>query len=134
MTTSPENLVQEVLSRTGRPTKQITTGLYRCEGLLPGGRSLLVRIDPAGYVAAAVVPVAPSPRDAKKAARLYQRLLELNHEILMVRFSIDDDLDVILSVEHPSADLDASELEAALDLLAHYIDAHGDEIDSLARA
>lgn len=133
MTTSPEALVEEVLSRTGWPTTRITPGLYRCDGVGQRRKSLLVRIDPAGYVAAAIVPVAASPRDSKKAARLYRRLLELNHEVLMVRFCIDDDLDVILSVEHPSADLDPSELEAALDLLAHYIDAHGAEIEALAQ-
>jgi hypothetical protein len=134
MTTSPESLVEDVLSRTGWATTQITPGLYRCEGVGERRTNLMVRIDPAGYVAAAIVPVVPSPRDGKKAAQLYRRLLELNHELLMVRFCIDDDLDVILSVEHPSADLDASELEAAIDLLAHYIDVHGGEIESLARA
>jgi hypothetical protein len=134
MTTSPEALVEDVLSRMGWPTTRITPGLYRCEGVGERRKSLMVRIDPAGYVAAAIVPIAPSPRDSKKAALLYKRLLELNHQLLMVRFCIDDDLDVILSVEHPSADLDATELEAALDLLAHYIDAHGGEIQALAEA
>jgi hypothetical protein len=134
MTTSPEALVEDVLSRMGWATTRITPGLYRCEGVGERRRNLMVRIDPAGYVAAAIVPIAPSPRDSKKAAALYKRLLELNHSLLMVRFCIDDDLDIILSVEHPSADLDASELEAALDLLAHYMDAHASEIDALAKA
>jgi len=129
-----EALVEEVLQRTGWPTTRITPGLYRCDGVGSARKNLMVRIDPAGYVAAAIVPVAASPRDAKKAAALYKRLLELNHQLLMARFCIDDDLDVLLAVEHPTADLDASELEAALDLLAHYIDAHGAEIEALASA
>jgi hypothetical protein len=93
-----------------------------------------VRIDAGGYVHFAIVPFVKSPEDQAKAAKLYDRLLELNHTLLMAKFSIDDDLDVVLSVEHPLTDLDQSELEDALDVLSFYADRHYTELSALGAA
>ena len=91
-----------------------------------------VRVDPKGYVCFAIVPFVKSPEDPSRAAALYDRLLELNQSLLMAKFSIDDDLDVVLSVEYPSEELDRSEFDDALDVLSYYADRHYDELRSLA--
>jgi hypothetical protein len=49
----------------------------------------------------------------------------------MAKFSIDDDLDVVLSVEYPSGDLDKSEFEDALAALSHYADQYAAELTAL---
>lgn len=91
-----------------------------------------VRFDPQGYVCFVIVPFVKTPEDAEKAAALYQRLLELNQSLLMAKFSIDDDLDVVLSVEYPSGELDRSEFDDALDVLSFYADRHYEELRALA--
>lgn len=90
-----------------------------------------LRLDPAGYLTIVIVPYLRSPEDEPRAAKLYTRLLELNHSLHMAKFSIDDDLDVVLSVEWPSAQLDASELADALDVLSFYADQHFAELKQL---
>ncbi|WP_375183504.1 YbjN domain-containing protein [Marinobacter sp.] len=90
-----------------------------------------VRLDPVGYVCFAIVPFVKSPEAQDKSGRLYQRLLELNQTLLMAKFSIDDDLDVVLSVEYPSEELDRSEFDDALDVLSYYADRHYDELRAL---
>lgn len=86
----------------------------------------------AGFVTFAIVPFLKSPEDPARAAVLYQRLLELNQHVLMAKFSIDDDLDVVLSVEYPTAELDRSEFADALDVLGYYADRYYDELRVLA--
>ncbi len=93
----------------------------------------LVRIDPEGFLTFAVVPYLHSPSERERAHVLYDRLLVLNHSLLMAKFSIDDDLDVVLSVEYPTGDLDRSEFTDALDVLSFYADSHYEELMELAR-
>jgi len=78
-----------------------------------------------------VLPFLKSPTDQAPAAALYNKLLELNQALMMAKFSIDDDLDVLLSVEYPTADLDKSEFEDALDTLTYYADQHYPELKKL---
>jgi len=91
-----------------------------------------VRLDPQGYVCFVIVPFVKTPEDSQQSASLYRRLLELNQSLLMAKFSIDDDLDVVLSVEYPSGELDRSEFDDALDVLSYYADRHYDELRALA--
>jgi len=51
----------------------------------------------------------------------------------MAKFSIDDDLDVVLSVEYPTAELDTSEFRDAVDVLTYYADRYHDELTGLAK-
>lgn len=90
-----------------------------------------VRLDPQGYVCFVIVPFVKTPEDSQQSASLYRRLLELNQSLLMAKFSIDDDLDVVLSVEYPSGELDRSEFDDALDVLSYYADRHYDELRAL---
>ena len=95
---------------------------------------LLLRLDPAGYLVFAIVPFVPRPEAREHAHALYNRLLELNHAMLMAKFSIDDDLDVTLSVEYPTGELDPSEFTDALNALSFYADAHFEALAALGSA
>jgi hypothetical protein len=92
-----------------------------------------VRVDPAGFLTFTVIPYLRSPTEPDKAAALYEALLRLNHSLVMAKFSIDDDLDVLLSVEYPVANLDRSEFDDALDALAYYADRHYLEVLTIAQ-
>lgn len=93
----------------------------------------LFRVDPSGYIQLAVVPYLKSPTKPEQARKLYDRLLRLNHTLLMAKLSIDDDLDVVLSVEYPTRELDESEVIDALDTLSYYANAHYAELSALAQ-
>ncbi len=75
-----------------------------------------------------VVPMVRLPADPEKAESLYRRLLHLNSEMLLSRLSLDEDGDVILSVEFPVDNLDPSELRDSLDVLSCYADRHHVEL------
>lgn len=79
----------------------------------------------------AVIPYMKSPDDEALAASLYDRLLELNQVLLLAKFSIDDDLDVVLSVSHPTTSLQPSELRDGLSALLYYADNHHQELTDL---
>lgn len=93
---------------------------------------ILIRLDPDGWLVLAIVPFFPSPEDVEAAQALYERLLQLNQVLYLAKFSIDDDLDVVLSVEYPTSELDRSELRDALDALGYYADQHFEELASIA--
>lgn len=124
--------IEGLLRSGGWPCDRITDDTWRSHFR---GRTasfpFYVRIDPEGYITLAIVPFLRAPENDDLAARLYARLLELNQELLMAKFSIDDDLDVVLSVEYPTVELDRSEWEDALDALSYYADRHYDELRRL---
>jgi hypothetical protein len=79
------------------------------------------------YATFAVIPFARLPPDEGGDA-LADRLLELNREMNMAKFSVDEDGDVVLSVEYPLADLDPSEVRDAIDVLSFYAEKYRAEI------
>lgn len=124
--------IRALLEQGGWPCDQISDDTWRSHFR---GKSasfpFFVRLDPAGYVCFAIVPFVKSPEDKDASGKLYNRLLQLNQTLLMAKFSIDDDLDVVLSVEYPSEQLDRSEFDDALDVLSYYADRHYDELRGL---
>jgi hypothetical protein len=60
-----------------------------------------------------------------------KRLLKLNREINMAKFSIDEDGDVVLSVEYRIENLDESEVRDAVDVLVVYAEKYHAEVLSL---
>jgi hypothetical protein len=125
--------IRAVLEEGGWPCDRISDDTWRSHFRgRHGSFAFCVRLDPQGYLCFAIVPYLKSPEEPAKAARLYERLLELNQSLLMAKFSIDDDLDVVLSVEYPSPELDRSEFDDALDVLSYYADQHYGELRALA--
>ena len=130
---TPEALV-ELLEASGWPCERLTSDTVRTH--IQGAARvfpLLARLEPGGYLVFAVVPYLKSPQERARAAALYRRLLELNRSLWLAKFSIDDDLDVVLSAEYPLAELDRSEFEDALDVISYYADRYYAELSGLAR-
>src|SRR5689334_15228596 len=112
-------LIGKLLRSRGLPADRITPDTWRSH--IRGARASLpffVRVDRNGYITFAVVPFLKSPKSPERAMVLYRRLLELNQDLLMAKFSIDDDLDVVLSVEYPTRELDESEFDDAIDVMS----------------
>ncbi len=126
--------IRALLAEQGYDVTRIAEHLHRGQ-LRVRARTMpfYVRVDPAGYIVCAVAPLLASPAEPERAERLYLRMMALNHQFMMAKLSIDDDLDVVLSVEYPSADLDPSELSDAMRVLAHYADQHHGELEAIAK-
>ena len=91
---------------------------------------LYVHLEPP-FVTFAVIPFARLPTDPMGADAVARRLLRLNREINMAKFSADEDGDVVLSVEYRLADLDPSEVRDAASVLSFYADRHHAEVQEL---
>ena len=74
------------------------------------------------WVYFSISPFIVAPQDADCERKLYKHLLKLNHEINMAKFTIDDEGDVVLTVELPGKELDYSEFSDALGALSYYAD------------
>ncbi len=83
------------------------------------------------YLVLAVVPYLRLPAEEALAQHLMDRLLQLNRDMMLAKFSVDEDGDVVLSVEFPLAHLDATELRDALDVLTYYANCHWPELEAL---
>ena len=81
-----------------------------------------------------IVPFVTTPKGEREALALYRHLLKLNRDMNMAKFSLDQDGDVILSVELPTENLDDSEFKDALDALSFYADRHYLDVSKLAPA
>lgn len=84
------------------------------------------------FITFAVIPFSRLPDDPYDAETLMKRLLKLNREINMAKFSIDEDGDVVLSVEYRIENLDLSEVRDAVDVLVVYAEKHHAEVQEIA--
>lgn len=91
---------------------------------------VFVHLDPA-YVSFAVIPFAKLQAD-EAGDGLAERLLEMNREMNLAKFSVDEDGDVVLSVEYPIQDLDPSEVRDAIDVLSFYAGKYHAEVGELS--
>ncbi len=69
-----------------------------------------------------IIPFIVGPKDSQCKQKLHWHLLRLNREINMAKFALDQDDDVLLTVELPSENLDYSEFSDALGALCYYAD------------
>jgi hypothetical protein len=123
--------VEGHLQKLGWPVISLAPGTWRSSFRgRTGAFPLVIQVDD-GWCKLLVLPIVRLPGDADKAEKLYLRLLKLNGELLLARFSLDEDGDVILSVELPLNDLDASEIQDSLDVLSVYAERHQGELRQL---
>ena len=88
----------------------------------------------AEYMTFAVIPFLHMPKEEDAAQAVAARLLRLNRDMNMAKFSTDEDDDVILSVEYRIEDLDPSEVRDAVDVLSFYAEKYRAELTTLAGA
>jgi hypothetical protein len=81
-----------------------------------------------------ITPFVGAPPNERALLPLYRRLLELNRTMNLAKFALDEDLDVLLTVELPTEDVSATELDDALNALSFYADAHYAEVKALQSA
>ena len=124
--------VREWLEKDGWPVEVISEVTIRSR-FRGAGRvfPIFVYREPL-FITFAVIPFARLPDDPYDAEVLMKRLLKLNREINMAKFSIDEDGDVVLSVEYRIENLDPSEVRDAVDVLAFYAEKHHAEVQDLA--
>ena len=123
--------VERYLLELSWPAVTLGPGIWRSsfrgrDALFP----LVIQVED-GWCKLLVLPIVRLPADPARAEKLYERLLRLNGELLLARFSLDEDGDVVLSVELPIPDLDPSEIRDALDVLSFYAEKHQAELREL---
>lgn len=69
-----------------------------------------------------IIPFIVGPKNPECKQRLYWHLLRLNRDVNMAKFALDEDDDVLLTVELPCESLDYSEFSDALGALCYYAD------------
>ncbi len=72
-------------------------------------------------------------KSPEAALSLHKRLLRLNQDMTLAKFALDQDDDVVLTVEFPTESIDYSEFKDALDVLSYYADRHYLEVLNLAQ-
>ncbi len=101
---------------------------WRCAHDTPeGDLHVFVRLTD-NWVIASIVPFLQTR--GGNSFELCRWLLRQNRDLFQAKFSIDDDGDIVLSVELPTESLDFSELRAALEALVR----HGAKLRGVLRA
>jgi hypothetical protein len=124
--------IRAVLEAQGWPVERLSEATLRSrfrskDRIFP----LFVHLEPL-FVTFAVIPYARLPEDPDSAEAVMTRLLKLNREINLAKYSVDDDGDIILSVEYRIEHLDPSEIRDAVDVLSFYADKHHEDVNKLA--
>lgn len=124
--------IRAVLEAQGWPVERLSESTLRSrfrskDRIFP----LFVHVEPL-FVTFAVIPYARLPEDPESADELMVRLLKLNREINLAKYSVDDDGDVILSAEYRIEHLDPSEIRDAVDVLSFYADKHHEDVHRLS--
>jgi hypothetical protein len=125
--------VEEFLTKDGWPFEKVDDVTWR-SGFRGDVNSFrfFVRLTE-NWIFFTIVPFVVAPKLEATALALYRHLLKLNREINMAKFAIDDDADVVLTVELPTENLDESEFKDALDALSYYADKHYLDVLNLAQ-
>ena len=129
---TPER-VEEYLAKDGWPFERVDGHTWRSgfRGDVNSFRFFVRLTD--NWIFFTIVPFVVAPKNDQCALQLYRHLLRLNREINMAKFAIDDDADVVLTVEMPTENLDESEFKDALDALSYYADKHYLDVLNLAQ-
>lgn len=127
-----DKTIEEFLTRDDWPYERLDTNTWRSgfRGESSNFR-FFIRLTE-NWIFFTIVPFVPSKRSYNEA-KLYKRLLELNREINLAKFALDDDSDVVLTVELPAEGVGFSEFKDALDALSFYADRYYLEILGLTQ-
>ena len=125
--------VEEFLQKDGWPYERVDDNTWR-SGFRGDVNSFrfFVRLTE-NWIFFTIVPFVVGPKSDQASLQLYRHLLRLTREINMAKFAIDDDLDVVLTVELPTEHLEEGEFKDALDALSYYADKHYLDVLNLAQ-
>jgi len=123
--------IEEHLKGLGWPVTRIAAGTLRSSFRAGNSTFPLVVQFEGDWVRLMVLPITRMPADPATAETLYAKLLQLNGDMMLARFSLDEDGDVLLSAEFPIADLNPSEIKDALDVITYYAQKYQPEIRAL---
>lgn len=125
--------VEQLLRADNRPFERIDAGTWR-SSFHAESKSFrfFVRLTES-WIFFTIVPFVAAAKNAAAEHRLHAKLLRLNRDINMAKFAIDEDGDVVLTVELPTENLDASEFRDAMDALSFYADRHYVEVARVAQ-
>jgi hypothetical protein len=128
-----ETQIEQYLARRGLPCDRVgpATIASTFDGRTATFR-FFIRLT-ADWVLFTVVPFTDRPTDPRVLFALYERLLKLNRQMNLAKFAIDEDDDVLLTVEFPTENIHDTDLDGAVDGLMVYADAHFDELRTLVR-
>ena len=120
------------LEKDGWPIEEVSEATLR-SCFRGGGQMFPVFIhQEPEHVTFAVIPFLRMPEDEVAGDAVVDRLLRLNREMNMAKFSVDEDGDVVLSVDYRLEDLDPSEVRDAIDVLSFYAEKYQPEMRRLA--
>jgi hypothetical protein len=123
--------VRACLQKDGWPIEEVSENTIRSR--FRGGDRIFpvfIHIEPE-YVTFAVIPFVKLPKELEIAQAVVERLLRLNRDMNMAKFSVDEDDDVVLSVEYRLEELDPSEVRDAVDVLSFYAEKYHAEVLAL---
>jgi hypothetical protein len=124
--------VRACLEKDGWPIEEVSEATLRSR-FRGGERIFPVFIHQEGnYVSFSVIPFFRLPENEGAADAVVERLLHVNREMNMAKFSVDEDGDVVLSVDYRVEDLDPSEVRDAVDVLSFYAEKYRAEVQDLA--
>lgn len=123
--------VRACLQKDGWPIEEVSENTIRSR--FRGGDRIFpvfIHMEPE-YVTFAVIPFVKLPKELEIAQGVVERLLRLNRDMNMAKFSVDEDDDVVLSVEYRLEELDPSEVRDAVDVLSFYAEKYRAEVLAL---
>lgn len=123
--------VRACLQKDGWPIEEVSENTIRSR--FRGGDRIFpvfIHLEPE-YVTFAVIPFVKLPKELEIAQVVVERLLRLNRDMNMAKFSVDQDDDVVLSVEYRLEELDPSEVRDAVDVLSFYAEKYRAEVLTL---
>ncbi|MEO6954456.1 MAG: YbjN domain-containing protein [Polyangia bacterium] len=125
--------VEEFLKGDGWPVERVDRNTWRSgfRGDVNSFRFYVRLTD--NWIFFTIVPFVVAPRSSDHARELYRHLLRLNREINLAKFAIDDDDDVVLTVELPIEDAGDASMKDALEAMAYYADRHYLEVLTIAQ-
>jgi hypothetical protein len=82
---------------------------------------ILVRLTD-NWIYFTIIPFIVATKNEACRQRLYWHILRLNRDITLAKFGLDEDNDVLLTVELPIESLDYSEFADALNAICYYAD------------
>jgi hypothetical protein len=126
-------VVEEYLKRDEWPFERVSEGTWR-SGFRGETNSFrfFVRLTES-WIFFTILPFVVAPRSERCERNLHRHLLRLNRTINLAKFAVDDDGDVLLTVEFPTESFDYSEFKDALDALSYYADKHYLEVLHLSQ-